>query len=274
VLTLALSSLLAADGGIVSSEFARPKDAFAAVLRSQPRILGIGEYHELQGAPKVPSALKHVTNELLPILDGGASSLIVETWMLNGRCGKVEQQAAQAVEKTTKRPKETEDEVTTMMGRAYDLGLTNHTLLINCDDYKSMLDDTGGLDAEQSLLLMKRKVEELATAVREKGEGGLPGKMLILYGGALHNDLSPTDSDAPYTFGRTLQRDTGGHYAELDLLVPEYVEKDEELLATPWFAGALASAKKGKTVLVQPSPGVNVIVFSYTKLNAPRRPPK
>jgi len=272
VLSFLTALVLTVDGGAEITEFARPRDAFAAVLATNPQILGVGEYHELQGAPKVASAIRHFTVEALPILDGGASSLVVETWMLNGRCGTVEKKAAQAVEKTTKRPKETEDEVTTLMGRTFDLGLKNHTLLITCDDYATMVAPDGSLDAEQSLLLMKRKVEELAIAIREKEEGGLPGKMLILYGGALHNDLTPTDSDAPYTFGRSLQRETGGHYAELDLLVPEYVEKDEELLSTPWFGPALAAARKGKTVLIRPSPGVNVILFAATKPT--RRPSK
>lgn len=266
-----LASLVIAqpDAGITA--FKTPKEAFARVLASKPQILGVGEYHELKGAPKVPSAIKHFTTEALPVLDGGATSLIVETWMLNGRCGQVEKQAAQAVEKTTQRPEETEDEVTTMMGRAYDLGLKNHTLLITCDDYKSMLDKDGELDAEQSLLLMRRKVEEKALQVREEEEGGLPGKLLILYGGALHNDLTPTADDAPYAFGQSLQRETRGGYAELDLLVPEYVDTDKALLETPWFPPALALAKQGKTVLVQPSPGVNVIVFAYSKLKPPRR---
>ena len=268
LLLLMLASL---DGGTPMMAFATPKEAFGQVLATRPQILGVGEYHELKGAPKVPSAIRHFTAEALPMLDGGATSMVVETWMLNGKCGQVEKQAAAAVEKTTKRPVETEDEVTTMMGRAYDLGLKNHTLLITCADHASMLDADKELDAEKSLLLMRNKVEEKALEVRENEEGGLPGKMLILYGGALHNDLVPTADDAPYAFGPRLRRETNGGYAELDLLVPEYVEKDDDLLKLPWFPPALALAKKGKTVLVQPSPGVNVIVFAYSKVTSRRR---
>jgi hypothetical protein len=157
------------------------------------------------------------------------------------------------------------------MGRAFDLGLVNHTLLIDCDDYKSMLDAEGELDPEQSLLLMRRKVEEKALDVREKAEGGLPGKMLVLYGGALHNDLTPNPDDEAFAFGKALQRETQGGYVELDLLVPEYVEDDGELRGFPWFKGALALAKQGKTVLVERSPGVNVLLFPYTKVTARRR---
>jgi hypothetical protein len=260
-------SVLASDGGVAMFDYATPEAALRKVLESEPLILGVGEYHELKGAPKVPSAVKRFTG-LLPALDGAARSLVVETWMLNGRCGKVEKQAAQAVEKTTQRPKETEDEVTTLMGRAYDLGFVNHTLLIDCDDYRSMLDADGELDPDASLKLMRRKVEAMALQIIEKEEAAVPGKMLVLYGGALHNDLAPAAGDEPYVFGPTLQRETKGRYLELDLLVPEYVEKDEALLMLPWFTEALARARKGRHVVVQPSPAVNVILFAFTK---PRR---
>jgi hypothetical protein len=259
-----LALALSADGGVPMFEFSTPEAALARVLESRPLILGVGEYHELKGAPKVPSAVKRFTG-VLPAFDGGASSLVVETWMLNGRCGAVEKQAAQAVEKTTKRPKETEDEVTTLMGRAYDLGFVNHTLLIDCDDYRSMLDADGELDPDASLRLMRTKVEAMALKIIEKEEAGVPGKLLVLYGGALHNDLVPAPGDEPYVFGPTLQKETKGRYAELDLLVPEYVERDEDLLKQPWFAPALALARKGRHVLIRPSPGVNVLLFAFTK---------
>jgi hypothetical protein len=249
-------SVLASDGGVAMFDYATPEAALRKVLESEPLILGVGEYHELKGAPKVPSAVKRFTG-LLPALDGGARSLVVETWMLNGRCGKVEKQAAQAVEKTTQRPKETEDEVTTLMGRAYDLGFVNHTLLIDCDDYRSMLDADGELDPDASLKLMRRKVEAMALRIIEKEEAAVPGKMLV-----------PAAGDEPYVFGPTLQRETKGRYLELDLLVPEYVEKDEALLKLPWFTEALARARKGRHVVVQPSPAVNVLLFAFTK---PRR---
>lgn len=260
-----LAALASSDAGVRIETFKSPREAFASVFAAAPLILGVGEYHELKGAPKVPSAIARFTRDGLPVLDGGASSLIVETWMLNGRCGQVEQQASKAVAKATQRPEETEDEVTTMMGRAYDLGLTNHTLLIDCDDYRSMLDGEGELDAERSLVLMREKVEALAVAVREKGEGGWPGKMLILYGGALHNDRHPAAADVAYAFGPSLQRETDGGYVELDLLVPEWVERDEELLRLSWFKPALAEARRGRTVLVAPAPDVRVLVFPFTK---------
>ena len=43
--------------------------------------------------------------------------------------------------KTTQRPETTEDEVTTLLDRTFKMGVKNHILLIDCDDYRSMLDD-------------------------------------------------------------------------------------------------------------------------------------
>jgi len=268
----ALTLLAAPDAGCDGCQvFPSAKDAFHAALVPEPLVLAVGEYHELKGGPKVASALKCFTKDMLPLLKDRVTSLVVETWMVKGRCGAIEQQATKAVAKATERPDETEAEVTHLLDVSYGMGVKNHILILDCADYRAMLTDAGTLDAEASLLMVKRKVEEKALEARAKEEGGVPGKVLLLYGGALHNDLVPTTDDAPYAFGPRLRRETNGGYAELDLLVPEYVEKDEDLLKLPWFPSALALAKKGKTVLVQPSPGVNVIVFSYSKVTSRRR---
>ena len=161
------------------------------MLERKPAILSVGEYHEVIGAPKVPSAIARFTKDLLPALKGRLASLVVETWMLSGQCGEPEKQATAAVAKTTQRPDTTEDEVTTLLDRTFKMGVKNHILVIDCDDYRSMLDDAGELDGEASLLLVKRKVEAKALDVLERGEGGTADRLLLLYGGALHNDLKP-----------------------------------------------------------------------------------
>lgn len=257
------------DGGVAScapcTVVATPLAGFQKVLERKPGILAVGEYHELNGAPKVPSAIRRFTRELLPALKGRVTSAIVETWMMTGKCGAAEKQATAAVAKTTQRPDTTEDEVTTLLDRTYKLGVKNHTLLIDCDDYRSMIDDAGELDGEASLLLVKRKVEEKALEVIEKEEGGTPGKLLLLYGGALHNDLEPLPEWRAFSFGPELARETKGSFVELDLLVPEYVEGDEDLLEEPWFKGALSLSAAGKTVLINPHPNVYLLMFARSK---------
>jgi len=247
------------------SVVASPLEGFQRVLARKPAILAVGEYHELRGGPKVPSAIRRFTRELLPALQGKLSSLVVETWMLNGKCGAAETQATAAVAKTTQRPESTEDEVTTLLDRTWKMGVKNHILVIDCDDYRSMLDDAGGLDGAASLALVKRKVEQKALEVIEREEGGTPERLLLLYGGALHNDLEPLAQWREYSFGPALRRATDGHTIELDLLVPEYVDSDEDLLKEPWFAGALALSRAGKTVLINPHPDVYLLMFARTR---------
>lgn len=267
---VALLVAAAPDAGLAScapcTVVRSPLAGLERVLERKPAILAVGEYHEVKGAPKVPSAIRRFTRELLPALKGLVTSLVVETWMLNGTCGAVEKRASVAVAKTTQRPDSTEDEVTTLLDRTYEMGVKNHILMIDCDDYRSMVDDAGSLDAEASLLLVKRKVEAKALEVIEREEGGTAQRVLLLYGGAVHNDLQPLPEWSAYSFGPALARETGGHVVELDLLVPEYVEGDDDLVKEPWFAGAMALAKQGKTVLINPHPEVYLLLFARSKV--------
>jgi hypothetical protein len=252
-------------GGAPCSSCRTAREAFSRVLAERPAVLAVGEYHQLKGQPKVSSGVKRFTRELLPLLQGRAGSLIVETWMVNGRCGQVEQQATKAVEKTTKRPAETEDEVTTLLARSYALGFANHILLLDCDDYRALLDEQGDLDAERALRMVREKVEAKALEVREKGEAGTPQRPVVLFGGALHNDLHPAAEDEAWAFGPSLSRAVDGGYAELDLVVPEFISADAPLRLEPWFAPALARALRGRVVLVSPSKGVWRLLFPPTR---------
>jgi hypothetical protein len=252
-------------GSAPCQTFKTSRAALEQILKANPRILGIGEYHELDGSPKVKSAIKRFTEDMLPLLKGKATSLVVETWMTNGRCGEAEKQATAEVKKVTQRPDTTEDEVTTLLNRSYENGLANHILVLSCDEYKSMLEKDGSLDPGKSLELVRRKVAEKAIEVTEKEEGGVAGKILILYGGALHNDLHPTDDWKDYAFGPQLSKTVDGAYVELDLLVPEYVEKDDDLVKEDWFAPALKLSATGVTVLVNPQPNVFQLVFPRTR---------
>ena len=257
-------------GGVPCARFRDARAAFREVLVRRPAVLAVGEVHERTGAPKVPSALKRFTQSLLPALQGQAGALVAETWMLSGRCGVAEKSAAQQVEKVTERPDSTEDELTALLDRSYALGLKNHLLRLSCDDYRSMLDADGELDPEKSLALVKRKVEEKALEVMEKGEAGQPGKALVLYGGALHNDVEPLPGMGAYSFAWALQRETDGGYVELDLLVPEYLEGDEDYTGSAWLAPALALGAGGSVVLLSPRPDVFFLLFPRT----PARPQK
>ena len=50
-------------------------------------------------------------------------------------------------------------------------------------------------------------------------------RLVVSYGGALHNDLHPDGKSAPYSFAPAVSAQVGGALVELDLYVPEYIGK-------------------------------------------------
>ena len=58
--------------------------------------------------------------------------------------------------------------------------------------------------------------------------------MVVVYGGALHNDLYPDPVLARFSYGVAAFRATGGRYRELDLYVPEYLERNSAMQKEPW----------------------------------------
>jgi hypothetical protein len=245
--------------------FAKPRAAFEAVLEKQPAILGLGEVHELEGRRKVPSAIKRFTRELLGSLKGKATALVVETWMTTGQCGEVEKKATAEVKKETERPASTEDEVTTLLGKAHDLGVAPHILTLTCDEYRKLLQPDGEMDPVGTLELITAKMQEKAEELYEARQEAHGTGTVVLYGGALHNDLYPAEDSETFSFGPALAKATQGHYVELDLYVPEFIADDEDLKKEPWFAQAQKLAASGKTALFNPKPDSYVLVFPRTR---------
>src|SRR5437868_4164908 len=84
--------------------------ALEALLARKPRVVAFGEIHQTTASLRVPSSLKHFTDELLAVVAPRASDLVVETWMTEGKCGQTETAVVANVQKTTQRPAQTEDE--------------------------------------------------------------------------------------------------------------------------------------------------------------------
>lgn len=224
--------------------------AIASLLERRPRILAFGEYHEMQGAAPVRSALERFSSTILPVVADATSDLIVEMWARDA-CGEKSEQVNRNVQAQTQRPAATEHQAITLMKAALALGITNHVLPLGCADYDSFVDATGEVDYEKLLVLVARKLYAKADEVLRVRDtkAPMPDRPLVLmYGGAVHNNLHPYESIAELSYAIELQR--RAPMIEIDLYVPEYIKDDELFQSEPWYPVYQQQASPDHVVLI------------------------
>jgi hypothetical protein len=221
--------------------FAGVEDAVRWVLAFEPTILAIGEAHAQKESQGTASSTKRFTDTLLPILAPRASDIVVELWAPDPRCRQEVQQvrSAQRVVTTAQAATNT-DEYVTLGTRAKERGMMPWLLRPTCDDFAALAD--AGQDAIGAMLgLVKRLTLSKVTALHDKNRLAADRKVVLAYGGALHNDLAPPDSTKEYSFGRELAALPGARYVELDLIVPEFVKDTEAWQKLGWYASFRAA---------------------------------
>jgi hypothetical protein len=239
--------------------YATAAEAMAPILALQPRVLAIGEYHSSTAGPAVPSAISRFTADVLPVLAPTTTDLVVETWVLEGTCGEAEATVAEKVPEETHRPPATEDEVTRLIRRATELGVRPHALSLSCADYASLVDGAGGIRYDALLEMLTAKMKDLA-----EQSLAVPDSRLVIYGGAVHNDLRPKPGTEPYSFGPTIEGRIGLAYVELDLLVPEVVAAKEELREEAWFHLVADATGPDRVVLEQSGASSFILLLPTT----------
>lgn len=235
-----------ADGGAVVTcvRFASAEDAFRWVLAHDPEILAVGEAHAQKGTEAIASTTKRFTDALLPIVAPRASDVVVELWAPDPSCRKEVKAVASAQKPVTSAQASTnQNEYLTLGTRAKALGMTPWLLRPTCDDF-AMLADAGADDAVGKMLaLVERLTEDKLTKLWQRNRAsasGAPPKMVLAYGGAVHNDLAPSAETKDWSFGPPLAARTSGRYVELDLIVPEYVKDTPTWRKLPWYAAHAA----------------------------------
>jgi hypothetical protein len=207
--------------------FETAADALAVVLQGNPRVLGVGEFHETTTGPQVTSALSRFTHEMVPALGARSTDLVLETWVMDGACGGQEVQVTLEILEDVNRPPETESELDAVVRVAKESGLGVHALPMSCDDYDAMNPADGEIAYDVVLSLLTAKL-------RDRALEGLAADdaVVVLYGGAVHNNLYPSDALAPYSYATQIVGQ--GSYVELDLYVPEIVRTKESLQDEAW----------------------------------------
>jgi hypothetical protein len=237
--------------------FESPQDAMRHVLRTRPRILGVGEAHAQRGSEGASSSTKRFTETFLPMIADGTSDLVVELWAPDPKCMKDVKRVASAQKPVTASQAETnQNEYVTLGTRAKALGVTPWLLQPSCDDFATLA------DAGAMLTMVKTLTEARISKLWGRGD-----KMLVAYGGALHNDLAPPEATRAYAFGPEFDRLSEHRYVELDLIVPEYVKATETWQRLPWFA-AFQKVPHDRTILFEIGERAYVLVFPSIKVES------
>ena len=251
-------------GDLECRQFDSAREAFVAglALAGDPLVLGIGEVHAPKGA-RVPSAAKRFAADLLPLLAGRASDLLVELMMPPSGCADAVVAVKHGQEPATSRQAETDqDEYVAMGGRARELGLVPDMLRPTCADLDAIQqagDDL--LDVSLTTIARLSGAQALRLVERDARSDADRGKLVVIYGGALHNDLSPPPGSAGWSYAPELDARLAGRYAAFDLVVPEFLGPGENPTALPWWPRYDRARLGQKATLFHTGPQSFAIVF-------------
>ena len=200
------------------------------------------------------SALRRFADEMLDIVGPQTEHLILETWSLDPRCGAKGKAVTQKVEKAIKRPREVEGEMQTLMRKSKEHGIRGHVLSFSCDEYSGLLNtkksDPGGkgaLNAEKLLETVSKKLGEAALLAWRAKQSY---KMVVVYGGATHNNLQPYPGLEAWSYAQELVTRSAARFVEVDLYVPELVAGDKLLSQEAWYP-LLKEARKDQVILIR-----------------------
>jgi hypothetical protein len=238
------------------------RDAFLDAIAGDLRVLAIGEAHAPRGAT-VPSAAKRFTGDLLPLLEGRASDLLVELMMPPTGCADAAAEVRKKQQVVTSRQAENnQNEYVTMGERARAIGIVPDMLRPTCSDMDAVR--AAGDDAiGASLEMIARATRSQATSLidRDARSEGDRGKMVVIYGGMLHNDLSPSPDAAKWSYAPELDEHVHGRLVAIDLVVPEFIGDDEPWRSLPWRSSYDKAKLGAKAVLFATGERSFVLVF-------------
>ncbi len=255
---------------LVAEKFVSPGGAIEAFLGDATGVVAFGELHQTVKTAGVRSSLARFTDEILPAIAPRASHLIVETWVSRGDCGETEKQVTKDVARTTERPAETENEIVRLLRRAKELGVAPHVLDVDCHEYQTLVGAGGAVDYDRLLTLTG---QHLGRAIKQALALPRPAErpLVLVYGGALHNDLAPDPELAKYSFGPATDALTQGGYREVDLYVPALVDAYPALRAERWYPVWRRTRAAPGATLIRRQPRSAVLLFGDQAASATPR---
>ncbi|MCB9641202.1 MAG: hypothetical protein H6728_04275 [Myxococcales bacterium] len=273
-----------------------PRQMIPFLLRHKPQAIGFGEYHQLKKFRHITSSIERFTTQILPFLKHPPKTselpqhlrknfrkgqsirfhkplrdLLIETWITTGSCGKQEQVVVKEVTKVIQRPKKTRNHLVELILKAKKLKLLPHVLRIHCKLYEGLTQKDGSLHPTKFIRFVTDRLAHdciKILAIRHKRK---EFSSIVLYGGALHNDLNPPKTLAPFSYAARLKGKLHAPLLEVDLYVPEYIAADDDFRKEPWFPQILKNKGTSKLLLLHHPPYTYTLIFPWTKSKPPTK---
>jgi hypothetical protein len=227
----------AAPPEVTSTEYPDLSTALQATIPATARVIGFGEMHMRTDRKQVKSALARFTQDGLPAIADKLSDLIVETWIVDPKCGQKAQTTTAKVEITVRRPQETKSEIAQLADAARAAKIQPHAMKLTCADYDRVTPDSGEVSPDVMLDLTTSELARIsgeAVAYRDKRAEKRP--WIAVYGGALHNDRMPAAGVEKWSYAAKADEATKNRFVEIDLIVPELAEADAASKTQPWYS--------------------------------------
>ena len=249
-------------GALDCRQFESPLEAFAAATGADPLVIALGEAHAPKGATAA-SAAKRFTQDLLPTLAGRASDLLVELMMPPTGCADAAAEVRKKQEPVTSQHAAADQSEYVQMGdRARTLGIVPDLLRPSCADMDAVRDaGDDAIEASLDLIARLSGTQAARLVTRDARSDGDRGKAVIVYGGMLHNDLSPPPERARWSYATKLDDVVSGRLVSIDLVVPEFVTGDATWTELPWVAQYDRARLGSKTTLYRTGDRSFVLVF-------------
>jgi len=245
-------------GGLDCLAFDTPRQAFEHALAGDPRVVAVGEAHAQKAGPAVESATRRFARELLPALAPRVKGVVVELLAPDRRC---EQREAEAVAERTKPITEpqreaNQNEFVALGFEARKLGMRAEPLIPTCEELRAILGAENDVGALLELIASVTAREAVAFLDQRP-----PEEALLIYGGLVHNDVTPSAERAAWSFGPRLAEHAKRSYVELDLIVPELVRNEPPWTSLPWFSQYDPARAGRETLLYRTGPASFVLIF-------------
>jgi len=234
--------------------------ALTAVLRDKPRVIGVGELHVRTDRPApATSALARFSGQGLPALASQVSDVVIETGVVDPSC-KTAAAATARVEQAMHRPAATKNEIAALFGVTKANSIKAHVMRLGCEDLAAVAPGGGAIEAEKLLDLVTRELDRITRSAIRYRDAHQDGRGIIMvYGGALHNDLYPFKSTKQWSYAESVDEAAGGRYVEVDLISPELVEGVPLYEAADWYP--LVARQTDRVTLIEHAPHSYVILL-------------